>query len=186
MQNFDLEPLKIKELPPTWPKGLFTFALMIFLVALGSYFGLNYWNKNQNSQLVVLDEEFQNLRNSFALEQENEVILFEKKLNVLSKLLTNHIYFSKVLLVLEELTHPDIYYTDLDFSTDKNILSLVGVAKDQMTLSEAVSGLVNNPDKIKAVAVKDMKVTTNKNITFSLDVFIQPDLLKYQQDDGNY
>jgi len=186
MQNLDLESIKPKELPPTWPKGLLVFVLIIFLFALGAYFGLDYWNKNKESQLAVLEGEFQNLRDSFALEQEKEVILFEKKLNNLSKLLANHTYFSKLLLVLEELTHPQIYYTNLDFSTDKNMLTLEGVAKNQMVFSEAVSGLVNNPDKIKAVAVKEMKVTKKKDITFSLYVFIQPSLLKYQQDDRDY
>lgn len=186
MQNLDLGSLKPKKLPPTWPKGLLVFVLIIFLFAIGVYFGLDYWNKNKEAQLTVLEEEFQDLRDSFALEQEKEVILFEKKLNSLSKLLADHTYFSKVLAALEELTHPQIYYTNLDFSKDKNILTLEGVAKNQMVFSEAVSGLVNNPDKIKAVAVKDMKVTNEKNVAFSLDVFIQPILLKYQQDDGDY
>lgn len=186
MQNLDLESLKPKGLPPTWPKGLLIFVLITFLFAVCAYFGLDYWNKNKETQLTVLEEEFQNLRDSFALKQEEEVILFEKKLNILSKLLDNHTYFSKVLVALEELTHPQIYYTNLDFSTDKNILTLEGVAKNQMVFSEAVSGLVNNPDKIKAVAVKDMKVTNEKNVAFSLDIFIQPILLKYQQDDRDY
>ena len=186
MQNLDLESLKPKEIPPTWPKGLLTFTLVVFLIAVGAYFGLAYWNKDKEAQLTVLEEEFQGLRDSFALEQEKEVILFEKKLNSLNKLLTNHTYFSKVLLALEELTHPQIYYTNLDFSTDKNMLTLEGVAKNQMVFSEAVSGLVNNPDKIKAVAVNDMKIDKNKNIAFSLYVFIQPSLLKYQQDDRDY
>lgn len=186
MQSIDLESLKTKELPPTWPKGLLTFALVVFLIAVGAYFGLDYWNKNEDAQLVVLEEEFQNLRSNFPLEKEREAIIFEKKLNSLSKLLTNHTYFSKVLLVLEELTHSQIYYTNLDFSTDTNMLTLEGVARSQVVFSEAVSGLVNTPGKIKAVAVKDMKIDKNKNIAFSLYVFIQPSLLKYQQDDGNY
>ncbi len=186
MRNLNLESLKPKELPPTWPKGLLIFALVAFLIAVGAYFGLDYWNKDKETQLTVLQEEFQGLRDSFALEQEREVILFEKKLNSLSKLLANHIYFSKALIALEELTHPQIYYTNLDFSTDKNILTLEGVAKNQMVFSEAVSGLVNNPDKIKAVAVNNMKIDKNKNVTFSLYVFIQPSLLKYQQDDRDY
>jgi len=186
MQILDLESLKPKEIPPTWPKGLLTFTLVVFLIAVGAYFGLAYWNKDKEAQLTVLEEEFQGLRDSFALEQEKEVILFEKKLNSLSKLLTNHTYFSKVLLALEELTHPQIYYTNLDFSTDKNMLTLEGVAKNQMVFSEAVSGLVNNPDKIKAEALSDMKIDKNKNIAFSLYIFIQPSLLKYQQDDRDY
>jgi hypothetical protein len=186
MQNLNLESLKPKELPPTWPKGLLIFALVVFFIATGAYFGLDYWNKDKEAQLIVLQDEFQGLRDNFALEQEREVILFEKKLNSLSKLLTNHIYFSKVLTALEELTHPQIYYTSLDFSTDKNMLTLEGVAKNQMVFSEAVSGLVNNPDKIKAVAVNDMKIDKKENVTFSLHIFIQPSLLKYQQDDRDY
>ncbi len=186
MQNLDLKSLKPKELPPTWPRGLLMFVLVVFLIAVGAYFGLDYWNKNKEAQLTVLEEEFQNLRDSFALEREQEVILFEKKLKTLSKLLTNHTYFSKVLTVLEELTHPQIYYTNLDFSTDKNTLTLDGIAKNQEVFSEAVSGLLNNPDKIKAVAVKEMKIDKNKNIVFSLNAFIQPSLLKYQQDDRDY
>lgn len=185
MQNIDLESLKQKELPPTWPKGFLTFVFVIFLLTVGTYFGLNYWNQNQEAKLNILEHKFQELRNSFALEKEQEVILFEKKLNTLSELLANHIYFSKLLTVLEELTHPQIYYTNLDFSADKNLLILEGVAKNQMVFSEAVNGLVSDSDSIKAVAVKNMKTDKNKNIVFSLDIFIQPDLLKYQQNDRN-
>ena len=180
MQNIDLKSLKPKELPPTWPKGLLTFVLVVFLFAVAAYFGLDYWNKTKEAELAVLEEEFQNIRSGFPLQQEQEAILFEKKLNSLSNILTNHTYFSQALTVLEELTHPQIYYTNLDFSTDNNKFILEGVAKNQMVFSEAVSGLVNNSDKIKAVVVKEMKTTKDKNVSFSLYVFIQPSLLKYQ------
>jgi len=180
MQNIDLKSLKPKELPPTWPKGLLTFVLVVFLFTVAAYFGLDYWNKTKEAELAVLEEEFQNIRSDFPLQQEQEAILFEKKLNSLSKILTNHTYFSQALTVLEELTHPQIYYTNLDFSTDDNKFTLEGVAKNQMVFSEAVSGLVNNSDKIKAVVVKEMKIAQDENVSFSLYVFIQPSLLKYQ------
>jgi len=180
MQNIDVESLKPKELPPTWPKGLLTFVLVAFLFAVVAYFGLDYWSKTKEAELAVLEEEFQKIRSDFPLQQEQEAILFEKKLNSLSNILTNHTYFSQALTVLEELTHPQIYYTNLDFSTDNNKFTLDGVAKNQMVFSEAVSGLVNNPDKIKVVVVKEMKTAQGENVSFSLDVFIQPSLLKYQ------
>jgi len=180
MQNIDLESLKPKELPPTWPKGLLTFVFVIFLFTVAAYFGIDYWNKTKKAELAVLEEEFQNLRSDFPLQREQEAILFEKKINSLSKLLNDHTYFSQVLTILEELTHPQIYYTNLDFSTEKNMLTLEGIAKNQMVFSEEVSGLVNNSSKIKAVVVKDMKTTKSEYVSFSLDVFIQPSLLKYQ------
>ena len=54
MQNIDLGSLKSKKLPPTWPKGLLTFVLVIFLFAVATYFGLDYWNKTKEAELVVL------------------------------------------------------------------------------------------------------------------------------------
>jgi len=180
MQNINSESLKPKELPPTWPKGLLMFVLVVFLFVVSAYFGLDYWNKTKETELAVLEEEFQNIRSDFPLQQEQEAILFEKKLNSLSNILTNHTYFSQALTVLEELTHPQIYYTNLDFSIDNNKFTLEGVAKNQMVFSEAVSGLVNNSDKIKVVVVKEMKTAQGENVSFSLDVFIQPSLLKYQ------
>jgi hypothetical protein len=185
VDKFNTESLKSKQLPPAWPKGLFTFVFIVFLLTLGGYFGLNYWNQKQEANLNVLVNEFQNLRDSFALEDEREVILFEKKLNTLSKLLSNHIYFSEVLLSLEELTHPKVSYNNLDFSTDRGLISLSGIAENQEVLSEAVSGLVNNPDKVKAVVVKEMQLNKEKQATFSLDIYIQPNILKYQTDDRN-
>ena len=183
--KFDLESLKSKQLPSSWPKGLFTFVVIIFLLAIGAYFGLDYWNQKQEEKLNILTLEFQSLRDSFALEDEKEVILFEKKLNILTKLFANHIYFSEVLKSLEELTHPKVSYNSLDFSIDKNLISLSGVAENQAVLSEAVSGLVNNPEKIKAVAVKEMQLNKENQATFSLDIYVQPNILKYQIDDGN-
>jgi len=58
MQNLDLESLKPKRLPPTWPKGLLTFVLIIFLFAVGAWLGLDYWNKNKEAQLTILEDEF--------------------------------------------------------------------------------------------------------------------------------
>jgi hypothetical protein len=191
--SFDLESLKAKELPPTWPKGLLTFVVVIFLLTLGGYFALNYWNQNQVSKLNLLESEFLSIRNSFALEDEEEVILFEKKLKSLTLLLNNHIYFSNALMLLENLTHPDVYYTSLDFSTEKNVIDLNGIAKNQAVLSEAVSGLVNDSQRIKAVVVKSMqeereaggKDSKDKRVTFTLSVYLQPNVLKYQSNDGN-
>lgn len=186
MQNIDLGSFQAKTLPPTWPKGLLTFALVIFLVALGAYFGLNYWNDLEKTELASVEEEFQNIRAAFPLEREKEAILFEKRLNVLTAILENHVYFSRLISALEELTHPEVYYTSFDFELEKNMIALEGVAENQKTFSEAVNGLINNPEKIQGVSVNNMKVAQNDNVNFSLYLFIQPDLLKYQPNDGNY
>ena len=56
-----MESLKMKELPPTWPKGLLTFFIVILLFALGAYFGLNFWNQNEVSKLDILERVLEHL-----------------------------------------------------------------------------------------------------------------------------
>jgi len=180
-----LESLKTKELPPAWPKGLLSFVVIIFLLALGAYFGLNFWNQNQISKLSVLENEFQSIRDSFTVEEEQKVILFEKKLRALSNLLNNHIYFSNILALFEELTHPQLYYSKFDFSISKNFISLSGMAKNQGILSEAISGLINDSKRIKAVVLKEMQIDKKNLVSFSFDIYLQPNVLKYQLNEGN-
>ncbi|MDD3487746.1 MAG: hypothetical protein PHH35_00035 [Candidatus Pacebacteria bacterium] len=180
-----LQSLKAKQLPSTWPKGLLVFVLILFLLALGAYFSLDFWNQNQNIKLDILEKEFQNTRDSFTIEEEQKVILFEKKLNALKDLLNDHIHFSNILSLFEELTHPQVYYFDLDFVANKGYISLNGVAENQEILSEAISGLVNDPTRIKAVVLKDMQIDLKNRANFSIDVYIQPNILKYQLNEGN-
>ena len=179
MANIDISALKPKESPPAWPKGLLIFSFIIFILTVGAWFALDYWNKNQKNQLNMLDKQISSLRESLPFEKEQEVISFEKKLNNLLILLNNHTYLSKALTGIEGITHPDVYYTYWKFSIEENSLTLEGIAKDQKTFSEAVNGLVNSPDKVKMVSVKDMKTTKDGTVSFSLDVFFQSNFLRF-------
>lgn len=180
-----LESLKIKKLPPAWPKGLLTFMFFIFLLTLGIYFGLNFWNQNQMAKLSILEQEFQNIRNSFTTEEETKVVLFEKKLKELSNFLNNHIYFSSVLEMLEELTHSQLFFSKLDFSINKNFISLNGLAKNQEVLSEAISGFLNDTQRIKAVVLKEMQISDKNQVSFSFDIYLQPNALNYKLNERN-
>jgi hypothetical protein len=180
MNQFDYDSLKTTKLPPAWPKGLLTFVLIICLLTIGTALGLNYWNRIQENKLQQLETEFQTLRETFPPEQEQEIAIFEEKLINLEKLLGNHVYFSNVLTILEQITHPQVYYTNLDYSLDKNSLVLEGVAKNQQILSEAVNGFVNDSKDIKMVILRDMKVNTDNTMQFHLELLFQPQVLKYQ------
>jgi len=180
MNQFDYDSLKTTKLLPAWPKGLLTFVLIICLLILGAAFGLNYWNNIQENKLQQLETEFQTLRKTFPSDQEEQIAIFERKLINLEKLLGNHVYFSNVLTLLEQITHPQIYYTSLDYSLDKNSLVLEGVAKNQQILSEAINGFVNDSKDIKMVIFRDMKVNDDNTMQFHLELSLQPQVLKYQ------
>ncbi|MGB9680843.1 MAG: hypothetical protein ACP5OX_01790 [Minisyncoccia bacterium] len=180
MANIDLGSLKQTNLPPTWPRGLFVFSLVIFLIVLIVFLALNYfWIVRQEQILNELQKKFQQIRSEFPLEKEEEVVLFEKRLNLLKSLLNQHPYFSKALLKLEEITHPQVYYTNFEYERISNTLTIQGVAKDQFIFSEAINGLVNHPEVIQVLVVKEMKTSADKSVTFSIDLVLNPNILKF-------
>jgi len=182
MKRINLDSLTSQKIPSTWPRGLLTFIVIVFLLTVGTVMGLKYWNGHQQAYLSSLSQELKTLRESFSSEEQGKVALFEKKINVLKELLKQHIYFSQDLALLESLTHPQVYYTNLTFNPDNNSLALQGVAKDQSVLSEAISGLINDPQEVKAVALHTVKVGTNKSASFVLDIFLQPSILHYHSE----
>jgi len=183
MPTVDLESFKQTKTPPTWPRGFFFFSLTIFLIVLGAFLALNYFYlPQQENVLNGYKKEYQKIRSQFPLEKEEEVVLFEKRLNLLKELLDQHPYFSKALIKLEEITHPLVYYTNFEYSREKNSLSLQGIAKDQYVFSEAVNGLINHPEIIQTVVVKEMRSNTGQGTTvsFSLEVIFNPNIFKFQ------
>jgi len=180
VNEFKFDSLDISKLPSAWPKGLFTFVLIISILIGASVFGLNYFNSLEQKKLDTLTDQFENLRTAFPVGQEKEIATFEAKLTILVKLLNNHIYFSNVIRILEKLTHPQVSYTSLSYSVDKNTISLSGLAKNQQVLSEAVNGFINDPQDIKMVILKDMKTNSDFTVNFNLDIILNSQVLKYQ------
>ncbi|NMB92538.1 MAG: PilN domain-containing protein [Parcubacteria group bacterium] len=181
MNQIGYEFFNTKKLPPTWPRGLLTFILIVTLLVIGIAIGLNYYNKLQTNKLEKLTKEFDTLRLEFPLEQEKEIAAFEKRISNLTDLLNNHVYFSNVLNILEKITHPQIYYMTLDYTVDKNAITLSGIAKNQEILSEAINGLVNDPQDIKTVILKNIKTNTDKTVNFNIELLLNSQVLKYQQ-----
>lgn len=181
MANIDLESLKQTKMPPTWPRGLFIFSLTIFLIVLSVYLVLNYfWIVRQEQVLSELKKKFQQIRSEFPLEKEEEVVIFEKRLNLLKQLLNQHPYLSKALVKLEEITHPQVYYTNFEYLRDSNSLRVQGVAKDQYVFSEAVNGFINHPEVIQTVIVKEMKALNDKTVNFSIELFFNANIFKFE------
>ncbi|MDD3434502.1 MAG: hypothetical protein PHD96_01065 [Candidatus Pacebacteria bacterium] len=183
MNGSEINILKESKAIPTWPKGLFTFSLVIFLITVGIWAGLNfYWLEHQTRRLDEINAQFEKLRASFPLEKEQEVALLEKKTSILKKLLADRIYFSKALVFLENFTHPEIYYTNLIFSSTNNILDLEGVAQNEGVLSQAVNSFAARPNEVSAVIIRNARIIEGGKLAFNLRLIFSSQTLNYQNE----
>lgn len=178
MPQFEYANLTPNKLPPAWPKGLLIFTLIIFIFILGSNFGLKIYTQIKLSELNSINKNINDIRNTFPKEDEARIALFEKKLSTLNTLLNNHIYFSKIIKFLETYTHPNVYYTNVNFDLDSRTLKLEGVASNQEVASEAINGFANNSSDVQTIIVRNIKINDDQTANFNIDLILQPTLFK--------
>lgn len=160
----------------SWPRGLFIFSLILFVLLLVIYFGLDYYTKTKVNYNNDLDKQIETLRASFSIEKESEIINFESRLNNLSKLLANHTYLSKLFAELEAKTHQKVYFNNFEYDQKNNVLKLDGVAQNYTILAEALTAF-SQDENILSVDFKNLK-TGASGVTFSLELKINPQLIK--------
>ena len=181
MSNVNLDLLNSTKAPPSWPRGILVFSVIVFLLTISLWLSLKYyWLAHREKVLTDLEDKFETLRAEFPLEKEREVVQFERKLKILRHLLKNHIYFTNIMKLVEDLTHSQIYYKSWSYDAKKDSLNITGVAKNQEILSQEVNSLVNHPEEIKAVVVKHIKTASEGGIEFDLELYFTQPVAKYQ------
>jgi len=181
MNTGDLEFSKTSFSGTTRPQKLLIFIFIIFIAIIGGVFFLDYYINTLTVQISDLKREQQEYQKVLPSEKEAEIINFEKKLNILNKLLENHSSLSRLLTSLEDLTHPEVYYTSFNFSKENGLVQLEGAAKSQEALIQAINGFINHPREIKAVIVREIKTDLKeKVVNFSINIYFQPEVLKFQ------
>lgn len=174
----NLENLKVKPVSSPWPKGLLIFFIILFIFVLGVNFVLKFYLFNQERALNQLTTQFENLRSSLSKEKEEEILRLEKKIEKLSILLNNHISFSLFFDWLEKYTHPNIYYTSLEYSLDNLKVSLSGISKSNLDIAQGVEGgladqMINSTKMIEGIVLRNIEVENVNQIKFSLDVYLK-------------
>ncbi|MCL5017520.1 MAG: hypothetical protein M1155_02580, partial [Patescibacteria group bacterium] len=74
----------------------------------------------------------------------------------------DHIYASGVFPLLESITYPTIYYTDVQLNTTDSTLVLSGIAADFNSLSLQLRGYDSAKDMISSYVLNQSRVVANQ------------------------
>ncbi len=152
------------------------FGFLVFLLSLLLFIGLkfgylNYLN-NQNKQI---DNKLNEIASSIDETERENLIVFYSQIFNLKEIMKNHKYPSKIFSLLEANTLSRVYYTDLSWLSDKDILSLKGMAGDLNYLSKQLEIFQNNKN-VNYVNLIDLKLL-NDRINFEIEVGLRPEFL---------
>lgn len=182
MNNLNLDTYKSYNAPSSSFGRLFTFAVLILIIIIGSFYFIRTIIGKLNQQILSLQKEKKHLEEAIPFEKEKEIISLEKKIEFLGEVFKNHSNVSNVLSILEKYTHPDIYYLSLRLNRKNANIQITGYAKSFEVLSEAINGFVNQPAVIQAVVLREAKLDPKtKLVSFSLNIYLVPDVLKYKE-----
>lgn len=118
------------------PWRLLTFSFVIFFLAILAYFGLSFGYTNYlDSQIATKDQEIKDLTKKISPESQNVFVDFYSRLSNYKNIFESHIYNSKIFPILERITLPTVYYTNVDLNIANRTMVLSGSASDFESLS---------------------------------------------------
>lgn len=179
---FSKKPIKSKLLLGLWERMniwlIITIALLVFsLLMSGFLFIYKEYLAKQNTKLTLQLETLDSQRDTELESQYKDLGLTVLQLK---KLLTDHVYPSKIFELLIEKTISQVQYTDFQADLEEGTINLVGRTPDYRTLAQQMKVLLED-ERLVDVSTSNIKLH-NQEVSFNMTLKIDPQYLKYQSD----
>ncbi|MBT9132682.1 MAG: hypothetical protein DDT33_01210 [Firmicutes bacterium] len=174
----EIVPKPTPKLPP-WLNFLFYFSIFFLISVIFSYFLLGYF-KNQAQKEVQKYEKLLALEGVFPA----EITLLEKKLKVLERkikdfsfLIKEHRFSSKIFPLLQELCHPQVFFSSISFNLAEQKITLNGQAKD-FSVFKAQIITFKNEKRIRDFHSTGFSIGEGGIILFDASFLVDPQIFK--------
>jgi hypothetical protein len=141
-------------------------SLLILVVAVVAYIGLVFYSTDLEDELETLQLDITILENQIDRDLEKEMTAFAFRLDTIEYLLTNHTYSSRVFEFLEDITHPNVQFTNFQFDMKDNFVQLEGKTKNYLTLGEQII-VFQNDERISNFKIFNIKLSGKDGVFFS-------------------
>lgn len=164
---------KKKETPMLRRLNFFLILSIIFLLSVSAVYLLAIFsirrveeNISQLEKALIETEEERIL--------EERVLLYEWKIKEFDSLLQRHKSPIRFFELLEELSHPKVYFTRLELDTEKAVVDLEGRAEDFQILSQQQEIFQQNQYLIKANLL-GASLAEEGRVEFTFHLLLEPD-----------
>ncbi len=172
-----------------WGKNLSVLLLVLFVAALlvaETYYGLNWWEEQENLKSVELTGEIAKVNQEISSikNKSDEALSYKEKSNELGRLLNNHVYWTTFFSWLEKNTLNSVSYdgfsgdTSGEYSLNAKALSYAQASWQAKVFSD--SSLVKKVDifDVSTINAKDKNSDEGNGVNFSIKLEIDPIIFK--------
>jgi|AntAceMinimDraft_4_1070372.scaffolds.fasta_scaffold21331_2 hypothetical protein len=160
---------------PLWAIILLAFALILFIVLLGSYIYFIQTSKKLNEELASSNVS-EVLSNSIK-EETTKLSLYKEKINDFEILMSGHKDTEKVFEFFQETIHPNVWFSDFEFSSQGNIVGVSGRAESFVALEHQL-GIFKEKEVVKSINISGVAIDEEGGVSFSLSFAFDDQVFK--------
>lgn len=134
------------------PGVTFTIAITFFIVFIGAYVGLYLYNSFLTGETDAVNKELAKTKIGESFKNVDQLNSLRAKTNMLKSLRESHTSVSRTLLKVEQVTHPDLFFSSGDFDLTGGTVKLKGTVSGSAVLLRQVE--IYMADK----GIKDFKL----------------------------
>lgn len=165
---------------PRWINILFYISLVVLILMFFSYFILTSSVKKSQKTIQTLKEDIAKEETVENNSLEKEVFRLDKKIKDFSSLIEKHIISSNFFTLVEKLTYPSIWFSQLNLNSKDGKAVLSGHADSFAGLGYQLQILLKEP-LIQSVSLDQISISKRGEVDFSLNITFDQEVSKWQK-----
>lgn len=162
---------------PPWLNILFYFSLLLLVGIISGYFVLISLTKKSTTTLQNLEQSLVKERAPEEKRLEGKVISWQRKIEKVNPLLNEHYFPSKTFGLLEKLSHPQVWFSELELNLTEARAEISGIAESFPVLGQQLLLFKKEP-KILEVNLSEVSIGEEREINFTLNLSLDSQLFK--------
>ena len=174
------EQLKSGEyLPVGWPWRIFSLSLVIFIIAVLVYAGINFgYRPYLNKQIKTLDAEFLDLNQSIDEEKQNQLISFYSQIVNIGDVLNSRDNTFPIFDFLEKNTYPRTAYKNININAGNSRIDMDVSTENYYTFAQQAREFEAN-DAVEKLDFGGLSLDpATNNVSYRLTLNIKPKFFK--------
>lgn len=173
----EIIPKKEKK-TPSLINILFYLSLLLLIITIGGYFALDYLQKDLERERVNFEKRITEKETPERKVLEKKIKEYQKRINDLSILLNAHQRSSSFFPFLEKLSHPKVFFSNLDLNLSNYEASLGGQTDNFQILGQQF--LIFKTEKsIKSVNLTKISIGEEGKVEFTFKLSLDPQIFKF-------
>ncbi|HXK40757.1 MAG: hypothetical protein A3G03_01765 [Candidatus Taylorbacteria bacterium RIFCSPLOWO2_12_FULL_44_15c] len=160
---------KIEIITPGENRLLIIGAAVLAIVAVLAG-GLYFYKNSLENKLVSLDAEIAALEQKRNRQAEQNILVFNKQLSMLSDLLNKHSYWTTAFSKIEGLTQSQIQFDSLTATMADNRVDFKATAANYTTIARQIAAFLSD-ESITDINLSKVNTLTNGRLEFTMQIY---------------